>query len=131
MVWLILPLTLRSSSLWPCYWLNLLRISYFKFIWIILSICWDVLNLRQSQILLIFYIAVFSVRDLVQNLIKFWLFYYSKTKPNSLIFLKFDKFKMTTIFAFAILLTLPHDINLIAQICFFVAFVVGCKVCKA
>ena len=52
-------------------------------------------------------------RDLVQNLIKFWLFYYPRTKPNSLIFLKFDKFKMIASFDFAILLTSPHDINLI------------------
>jgi len=32
---------------------------------------------------------------------------------------------MTTIFAFAILLTLPHDINFIAKIRFFVVFLVS------
>ena len=53
-------------------------------------------------------------RDLVQNLIKFRLFYNPKTKPNSLIFLKFDKFKMIASFGFVILLTSPNDINLIA-----------------
>ena len=68
------------------------------------------------------------MRDLVQNLIKFRLFYNPKTKPNSLIFLKFDKFKMIASFDFAILLASLHDINLIAQICFFATFLVSYKV---
>jgi len=36
--------------------------------------------------------------------------------------LKFDKFKMIASFAFAILLTSPHDINLIAQNYFLLDF---------
>ncbi|WP_181000462.1 hypothetical protein [Campylobacter concisus] len=61
----------------------------------------------------------------MQNLIKIWLFCSPRTKTNSLIFLNFNKFKMTTIFVFAILLTLPHDVNLIAKIYFFAVFLVS------
>jgi len=40
----------------------------------------------------------------------------------SLSILKFDKFKMITSFAFAILLTSPHDINLIADFTYLIHF---------
>jgi len=88
------------------------------------------LNLVYDRLSEIFYLwlSVLFRRDIERNLIKIWLFYYPRIKPNSLIFLKFDKFKMIASFDFAILLASLHDINLIAQICFFATFLVSYKV---